>query len=247
MAQKALPLWAGLVGTNASFPPPPPGVWGNIRGETVPTRGLLRWKFRGATGICGLPAIWCFGISSEPPRTCLTLLSVLPDGLLLLLLLLPWGLSSILILGTSEANSSPLAVLPERGLEERDWSGCGWQSDHIPADLSGPSGPGGWWWWTGWGRREDGWGMRDGRERGPHREEVLPPDPPELPSPPPPPPILQVLLELLPPGRPALLLLLGGPLGPPPPTWFLWYSIGDVKAVGADKLAFFNNLIALLN
>lgn len=77
--------------------------------------------------------------------------------------------------------------------------------------------------------------MREGRERGPHREEELLPDPPE--PPPPPPPMLEALLELLPPGRPPvlLLLLLGGPPGPPPPTWFLWYSMGDVKAVGEDE------------
>ncbi|KAF3840031.1 hypothetical protein F7725_018748 [Dissostichus mawsoni] len=123
------------------------------------------------------------------------------------------------------AQRVPSSTTVAGGLEGRD---RGWQGDHIPADLSGPSGPGEWWWWTGWGKREDGWGMREGRERGPHREEELLPDPPEPPPPPPPP-----MLELLPPGRPPvqLLLLLGGPPGPPPPTWFLWYSMGDVRAV----------------
>lgn len=77
--------------------------------------------------------------------------------------------------------------------------------------------------------------MREGRERGPHREEEPFPDPPD--PPPPPPPMLEELLVLLPPGRPPvlLLLLLGGPPGPPPPTWFLWYSMGDVKAVKEDE------------
>lgn len=87
--------------------------------------------------------------------------------------------------------------------------------------------------------------MREGRERGPHREEELLPDPPE--PPPPPPPMLEVLLELLPPGRPPVLLLLvlGGAPDPPPPTWFLWYSIGDVKAAKEEMVKMLAGLSSL--
>lgn len=110
IAQKVLLLWAGLEGTNASFSPPP-GDCGEIRGATVMTRGLFKGIFRGATAICGIPAVWGFWVSSQLPTACLTLASMLPDALLLLLLLLPWGLSSILIFDMSVPNHSPFVAV----------------------------------------------------------------------------------------------------------------------------------------
>uniref|UniRef100_A0A1A7XZD8 Bromodomain adjacent to zinc finger domain, 2A n=1 Tax=Iconisemion striatum TaxID=60296 RepID=A0A1A7XZD8_9TELE len=61
---------------------------------------------------------------------------------------------------------------------------------------------------------------------------------PTIPPPPPPPPMLGVMLA--PGSPPVLLLLLGGPPCPPPPTWFLWYSMGDVKAL--RKLRWFSRI-----
>lgn len=56
-AQNGLPLKAGLEGRASG---PPPGVWGQIKGATVPTRGLLRVAFRGATAIWGMDTAGCF-------------------------------------------------------------------------------------------------------------------------------------------------------------------------------------------
>ena len=112
------------------------------------------------------------------------------------------GPSRTLIMGAAGSRSPPLAS----GGWGLAGGGCRW-GGHVPAVLSGPSGPGGWWWWTGWGRREEGWGMREARERGPHRD-----DPPAR-------------------TEPEQMLPLGGAPAPqPPPTWFFWYSIGDVRA-----------------
>ncbi len=95
------------------------------------------------------------------------------------------GLSRTRILGTSPF---------------RSWSGRG----HVPEVWS--SGAGAWWCCTGWGRREEGWGIREARDREPQLGPMA-----EL---------------LLPPGSPLLL----GPPRPLAPTWFRWYSMGEVSA-----------------
>ena len=90
----------------------------------------------------------------------------------------------------------------------------------IPDILLGPSGSAPGWWRRGWGRRE-GWGILEGRREPPWGPEGV-----ELPWEP---PTAGGALEPLvhPPGAP----MLGAHEPPLAPTWFLWYSIGKVRAV----------------
>jgi len=93
---------------------------------------------------------------------------------------------------------------------------------YLPEALLGPSDSTPGWWRRGWGRRE-GWGILEGRREGDPEPSWGVPLPPLPGAPPPPPPPLL----LLPPGA----AVLGRPGPPVTPTWFLWYSMGEGRAV----------------